>query len=87
MRIIPIVDRRRGNQLGRQLSLGAGGKPSTWFPPGGCRANTATERKRTNKRTNQQTKNRQKISQITRHIAILVGGKLEAWWLGGLVAS
>ena len=67
--------------------LEAGGKPSTWFPPGGYRANTATERKRTNKKTNQQTKNRQKISQITRHIPILAGGWLEAWWIWGLMAS
>ena len=70
--------------------LWAGGKPSTWFPPGGCRANTATERKRTNRRTNQQTKNQQKIWQITQHIAILFGGLRlggsVAWWLRGSVA-
>ena len=72
------------------FELGAGGKPSTWFPPGGCRANTATERKRTNRRTNQQTKNQQKIWQITRHIAILFGGLRlggsVAWWRRGSVA-
>ena len=65
------------------LLLGAGGKPSTWFPPGGCRANTATERKRTNKLT----KNHQKIRQITRHIAIfLVAWGSVARWLSGFVA-
>ena len=34
MQIIPIVARRRGDQLARQLSyaLTTAGKPSTWFP-------------------------------------------------------
>ena len=34
---------RPGSQLAQTDSLlGAGGKPSTWFPPGGCRANART---------------------------------------------
>ena len=36
---IPIVARRRRSQLATTVPvLDAGGKPSTWFPPGGCRA-------------------------------------------------
>ena len=52
MPIIPIVARRRGDQLARQLSyyLETGGKPSTWFPPGRLVGQSSANRNRhTNK--------------------------------------
>ena len=47
-----------------QLVRWAGGKPSTWFPPGGCRADTKTESERKEKAHEQRSKGKQRTEKL-----------------------
>ena len=54
-------------RAGRTLlyeSRWAGGKPSTWFPPGGCRADTKTESERNDKAHEQRSKGKRRSEKL-----------------------